>query len=356
MDSNAVMVSNYGRCGLMRAGIARHIGKLFLTCFAALLLCGLLYGSAVGIDKKPESQKLFMQGVNRQAGKKIVSHPSKVSTSGIKVIENVRTVYDISAMTKVYFSTVSGASASSFVRLPEDKVKLPQKKAVHGRLAGGLSNERKQTRRTGLSGAGSKRASRVQGYCWFNRNFRVSIEQYIEIPCMLNVVPGMGDPNLFSRRLVMLKGKLVPKFAAYALELKPLEIEDVYTHKFYKVDSAVIYDVKTGSVNVADRINRELLKKAIMAGVRTGAEEAKTGYEQYARNKNSRVFTNGDQTVEEYHYPASYPLTRAVLGGVSAFVNTLMGVFKSKWEKQPFIFEIYRGKQVFVDMQVTPEA
>jgi len=316
-----------------------RVFRLLAVVLVVVSLTGVLRAetdqSKLNVEKELPASVVFRHNVNVSAGAEVVNQPAEARVVPLPRQREI----DIAPVLR-WYNVRAVTSQAVAVSLPQP-VRQEQKRSS-GTVAKTASQP--SVKQTAFSG-------RVRGYCWFDRDYRVSVEQYVVLPCVLSAVSG----NLPVKTMrAALRAKLVPAYSRFALLIEPTELEDLTNGVIYRVTTKVIYDPATGSVNVADEVNRQLIRKVLAYAAITGLKDAKSAYHEYAANRYTAKIYNsdGELVAQENRIPASYPVTTGLVSASTALFEGIINAFKSKWEKFPAIFVVKAGKKVYLDARI----
>ena len=304
--------------------------KLFIAGFTSLALL-----TAAVAGEPPPPSEVFRENVNIEAGRNVVG-------SGTKVREVPLSKVPSSALPK---APVVAAYFGGNDRSPGVAAVLHLKNGANeGRSGNGAVSRRSGTPAGAASRRGEEAAAAfLKGYCWFERDVEVSVETWEEVPCLLE---GAGGSEFRG----WLRVKLVPNYSRASLGLQPKLLIGADGSRY----DVVKWYSPVG--NVADEVDRRLWRRALAAGFVAGSEQARKGYEEYARSKQEKVYyTESGDVVKEREVPASYPLVSALITGVSKAFSSLVEGFRSKFQNNPYLYRIHAGKPVYVELTVRPQ-
>jgi type IV secretory pathway VirB10-like protein len=153
-----------------------------------------------------------------------------------------------------------------------------------------------------------------------------------------------------------LYGILASDFKTYSLIFKPYRVV-LSDGRFFAVKNGAVYNADKTSLNVADEVNKQYLKRVVASALQSGVKSSFEAYQQYVENKDTSTYTVGSSgtVVQEKHYPSNYPIIAGILGAVSGAVNSIMDMMKSEFQNIPVLFKINAGKTVYAELYITPE-
>ncbi len=307
-----------------------------------LLLFGLSQAQAK-IDITPQADQLaketvkggeeeaVRERVNTMVGKNLIAPPKK----GTPLNPQVRIIPDYGAIYEEYLSLSSmsqpeTARALAVERPAEKEAKEPEAKKEESRKKN------------------SSAVYHLEGVCSFDSGIEMrSLSLPVEVSCLLKDDSGRVVSGV-------LHGFLTPEGKTYSLILVPKEL--VVGGKRLKVVEGYALTSDRSSMNLADEVDRELVKKLVLASAQSGITEGFKAYKEYAENRNKEVYTANDNTVaEKNEYPSNYPLVSAVFGALKGAVDTVVGALKEKKGQVPVIFRIFPGKTFWVSLKVAEE-
>jgi len=171
-----------------------------------------------------------------------------------------------------------------------------------------------------------KKSFYLKGECYIPQKIEVkTLSRPLTVPCIFN---GKESGTL---HLV-----LTADLKTGALLAVPKEVE--VNGRIMQVVRGII-TTQDGSLNVADEVNRQFLKRIAAAGLISGVHSGFEAYKEYAENKNTTTYAlEGGTVVQEKKIPPSYPLVSAVLGAFSGMAKAVEGILKSKYQGIPVIF------------------
>jgi len=167
----------------------------------------------------------------------------------------------------------------------------------------------------------------LKGECYLPERVEIkTLSRPLTVPCVFN--KETGTLNLV----------LTADLKTGALLAVPKEVE--VNGRVMQVVRGII-TTQDGSLNIADEVNRQFLKRIATAGLVSGFHSGFEAYKEYAENKNTTTYAlDGGTVIQEREIPPSYPLVSAVLGALSGMAKTVEGILKSKYQEIPVIFVV----------------
>ena len=175
---------------------------------------------------------------------------------------------------------------------------------------------------------------RLEGECYVPDRVEVrSFERYLTLPCVFGTETGSLEVVLSPD----------PKSGALIGIPKSVQVGN----RTYQVVKGVVLR-KDGSLNLADEVNRQYLKKILASGALEGFSAGFEAYKEYAQNKNTTTYaTYGGTVIQEKSIPANYPLISAVLGAVDGMAKAVQKILQGEMAKIPVLYVVYPKEVVF---------
>jgi hypothetical protein len=183
----------------------------------------------------------------------------------------------------------------------------------------------------------------LTGYCYFDRALNITtLTLPVELPCQFS-----------DGSVGILAGELMPDLKTYSLILKPQRV--IINGVEYKVSSGYVLNRSRSSMNVADEVNKQYLKKVLYAAVSQGATEGLNAYQQYVQGKYTTttvVGTDNPVVVQDHNYPSSYPIVSAALGFLKGLTQAFSQIIQKETNNVPVLYKVNSGKVVYVNLYV----
>jgi len=167
----------------------------------------------------------------------------------------------------------------------------------------------------------------LEGECYLPEKIEMRVlTRSVVLPCVFGDRTGKVEAVLSAD----------PKTGALLAVPKKVKIGS----RYYEVVRGVI-TTSDGSLNIADEVNRQYLKRVLASGAIAGFQAGFEAYREYAQNKNTKTYTvDGGTVVQEKSIPASYPLISAVLGAVSGMAKAVQNIMQREFQKIPVIYVV----------------
>jgi len=174
----------------------------------------------------------------------------------------------------------------------------------------------------------------LEGECYLPERVEVkSFKRYVNLSCVFGTKTGQLEALL----------TVEPNTGNLIAVPKSLKIGE----KNFEVVKGILL-TKEGSLNVADKVNRQFLKRILTAGAVSGFHSGFEAYKEYAQNKDTTTYTvDGGTVVQEKSIPPNYPLISAVLGAVDGMAKVVEKILVGKYQTIPTIYVVEPKTLVF---------
>ena len=300
--------------------------RKFLLIGLSLFLSAGAFAEDVVLSPKVNLQQIQIEKLNTEAGKKVVENPSTPKLlekkKQKKAPVNLIPVLEVYSIDNAVPTPARGENVIP-VEPPEKQTKP----------SAGSNQTAVQVK---------PKTAELKGYCEFTRGLRITtISMPVELPCY------------FGDRVGTLYGDLLPDFKTYSLIMVPKEVK--INGNLYRVKSGYVLSADKTTMNLADYVNKQLLKKVLYAGLSQGVSSGFSAYQKYIEDKYTQTQTVGTENpviVQTHDYPPSYPYTSAVLGFIKGLTTALSEIVRQETSKVPVIFRVNGGKTVYVRLLV----
>ena len=270
-------------------------------------------------EKESVGQDMGQQKLNTAAGYEMIKTPNRIKV----IIKRPPPDYGliIQEFTRLDYSPAESTAVKLQFVEPKGKV---QQSAV-----GNIQSQGKEKKESV-----SQETVYLEGECYVPEKVEIkTFERNLTLPCVFGTETGSLDVVLASDA----------KTGALMAIPKLVKVGD----KAYQVVRGIV-TTKDGSLNVADEVNRQYLKRILASGVVSGVNAGFEGYREYAENKNTQTYAvNGGTVIQEKSIPANYPLISAVLGAVEGMAKAFESIIQSKYQAIPTIFIVKPKTLVF---------
>ncbi len=291
----------------------------------SLFLSAAASAEDVVLSPKVNLQQIQIEKLNTEAGKKVVENPSTPKLLEKK--KQKKAPVNLMPVLEVY--SIDNAVPTSAKEGNIIPVEVPKKQTEIPAGRNSIRNVKPKT-------------AELKGYCEFTRGLKITtVSMPVELPCY------------FGDKTGTLYGELLPDFKTYSLIMVPKEVK--IRGEMYRVKSGYVLSADRTTMNLADYVNKQLLKKVLYAGLSQGVSSGFSAYQKYIEDKYTQTQTVGTENpviVQTHDYPPSYPYTSAVLGFIKGLTTALSDVVKQETDKVPVIFRVNGGKTVYVRLLV----
>jgi len=303
----------------------------FLTCYS-LSFSATAVKEVNGNTSINDTESLYSQAINYQAGNEIIGNPAKVKENQIRFFDIEKYLGLINEIQKENdYKVVEGK---------EWKVKLVVNRPSNISERPVIQN--------GNRIVSPVKKIRVAGFCEFDRDIEVWGTQkiFVNIPCYLNGLEGVS--TLF--------GVLEPDLNNYSLVLKPIEIYDE-SGKVWKVLSGYVLNAQRSNENVATYVDAHEIAKILAKAGSDTAQTVKDIVKQRAENAGQtiEVSTTGATTIKETNLDVDVLGQSALWTATASLVEGIADLIKEKTAKIPVTFKISKGSYVFLNAIIEKE-
>jgi hypothetical protein len=187
---------------------------------------------------------------------------------------------------------------------------------------------------------GQETVLHLRGYCFFDRNITVygRLKMYATLPCAFEGIPQMAQ----------VFGELVPSVSNYALLFVP---KKVYINGIpFKVEGGYALSGDGSTVNVANEVNDQAIKKILASSGVDASKEASKMIEKSAEQAQTEVNVNGDVVVKKTEFDVDILGKSILWSGIASFVGNVANYFKEQSDRIPVTFKIYKGTKIYLDI------
>jgi hypothetical protein len=279
----------------------------------------------------PNPKEYGREKLNAVIGKKAVQNPSKIHINDIQREDYYR-----------YIQTITSIDNNQ----PVDATIKTTK--TNGSVSSGMNEKAtiSSSRNTMATTNTKEQIYLLKGNCYIDRNIDMTtIAMPIDIDCIFE-----------NGKTGKVYGNLVSDFKTFSLLLKPYRV--IFSDGVsYAVKSGVVYNADRTTINVADEVNKQYLKRVFASALQSGLKSSFDAYQEYVENRDTTTYVAGNSgtVVQEKRIPKNYPIVAGILGAVSGAVDSIMNFMKSEFQSIPVLFKINAGKTLYVELYVTPE-